>query len=182
MAVAGVVLGHWLAYVLAVPNVHLRAEVISASGHSYWLGAVKAAVVLGLTAIGAVVLRHLRCAVRGEPALGERFSSLALRLSVLQVTAFTAMEVIERLAAGAPVSQMLGHHLFLVGVAVQIGVALGGALVLLWLGRAAARIRDAIRTVSLPRPATRASRPRSIDGQPVLALSGAAGVRGPPLA
>src|SRR5205823_2832840 len=43
MAAAGVVAGHWLAYVLAVPASAERARVLIASGHGYWSLAIKAA-------------------------------------------------------------------------------------------------------------------------------------------
>ncbi len=140
VALSGVVLGHWLTYLFAIPEPHVRAEILAASGHSYWLLAIKCAVVLGLTALGTVFLRHLGGALRREHRGPERFSSVVVRLSVLQVVAFMAMEIAERLAAGAPVAEMFQHHLLFLGLAVQVLVAFAGALVLLWFGRAAARI------------------------------------------
>jgi hypothetical protein len=179
-AVVGVVLGHWLAYSLAVPAPTLRAEILAASGHSYWLLAMKAALVLGLVALGTVLIRHLGARVRGEQAVAETLPWLAARLAGLQVLAFTAMEVTERIAAHQAAGQMFRHHIFLLGVAVQLAVAVAVAFVLLWFARAARRIVSAIAIRTSPGPpaaSTRfdlqlAPRPR--------AMSGAASVRGPP--
>src|SRR5437773_1911712 len=58
VAAAGVVLGHWAAYVVAIPQTAPRDTVLNASGHAYWLGAVRVATVLGLSALGAVAIRQ----------------------------------------------------------------------------------------------------------------------------
>ncbi|TMK96426.1 MAG: hypothetical protein E6G40_11905 [Actinobacteria bacterium] len=174
MAAAGVVLGHWLTYVFAVPDAQVRTEILAASGHSYWLLAIKAAVVL------TVFLRHLGAATRGEPTVADRLIALAARLSIAQLVAFTAMEVAERIAAGTPVAAMFGHHLFVLGLAVQIVVAFAGAFFLLWFGRAAARICQAITARSPSRAAALGARPSLLLVRPVPVLAGAGGVRGPP--
>jgi hypothetical protein len=180
MAVAGVVLGHWLAYLFAVPDSLVRAEILAASGHSYWLLAVKAAVVLGFVSLGTVFVRHLGAQSPGERAGSDRLVSLAARLSFVQVLAFTAMEVTERVAAHAPVAEMFGHHLFVLGLAVQVVVAFGGALILLWFGRAAARLCAVLRPLSVSRPAAARVWPDLPSARPVEVLAGAGGVRGPP--
>src|SRR5262245_52695791 len=105
-ATAGVVLGHWLSYVLALPETRLRGEVLVASGHGYWRTAVKIAVVAVVAALGTVAARHLNDRGRADAPLPERLSSLTLRLAVLQVVGFTAMEVTERLAFGVPIGGM----------------------------------------------------------------------------
>ena len=180
MAAAGVVLGHWLTYVFAVPDAQVRTEILAASGHSYWLLAIKAAVVLGFVSLSTVFLRHLGAATRGEPTVADRLIALAARLSITQLVAFTAMEVAERIAAGAPVAAMFGHHLFVLGLAVQIVVGFAGAFFLLWFGRAAARICQAITARSPSRPAPSAARPSLLLVRPVPVLAGAGGLRGPP--
>jgi len=169
-AVAGVVMGHWLAYVLAVSDPHVRAEVLAASGHSYWVLAIKVAVVLGLTALGTVLFRHLGARTRGGEPPEEPFSWIAARLSTLQVVAFTAMEVTERLVVGAPVAHMFHHHLFIMGLAIQLLVACAGALLLLWFTR-----------LSFPRPvAVRAVRLDLQTAPPVDPVRDGVGLRGPP--
>jgi len=181
MAIVGVVLGHWLAYVLAVPDPHVRTEVLAASGHSYWLLAIKAAVVLGLTSLGTILLRYLLGRVRGDRPADDRLVSVVLRLSFLQVLAFAAMEVTERVAAGAPVGEMFQHHIFLLGLAVQLLISCAGAFVLLWFARAAKRICDALLpTASAPAPALLAPRAVRHSLRPLSPLCGATGLRGPP--
>jgi hypothetical protein len=180
-AVAGVVLGHWLTYVLAVTDPHVRAEVLAASGHSYWVLAVKVAVVLVFAALGTVLLRHLGGRSRPEETAEEPFSWIAARLSVLQVVAFAAMEVTERLVVGAPIAHMLHHHLFLMGVAVQLLVACAGGLVLLWFSRAADRVADALGRPRLPRQAAvQTVRIEFQTASPVDPVGGGVGLRGPP--
>jgi hypothetical protein len=180
LAAAGVVVGHWVAYVAALPQASPRTSVLRASGHGYFLGAVKLGAVLGLSALGAVVIRQFVAVARStRPAL-HPYTRVVSQLAILQVLGFTAMEVIERLAWHAPVAGMFGHHVFILGLAVQFLVASLGALVLLWLGRAAARA--AVALLGRPRPATPVVRffQRSRQQRPAFALSGAAGVRGPP--
>jgi hypothetical protein len=180
MAVAGVVLGHWLAYAFAVPEPHVRDQILAASGHSYWVLAVKTAVLLGLTSLGSVLVRHLSGRVRGVQPAGERLSWLAVRLGIIQVVAFTAMEITERLFAHVAVGHMLQHHLFLLGLAVQVALAWVGAFVLLLFGRAAARISQALAGRSFPRVAVAVSFPSATASRSAGALAGAAGLRGPP--
>jgi hypothetical protein len=180
IAGAGVVLGHWAAYVVAMPQAAPRATVLTASGHAYWLGAVKLAVVLGLSAVGAVVIRQFVAPTRSTRAALHPYTRLVSQLAILQVLGFTAMEIIERMAAHAPVAAMFGHHIYILGLAVQFLVAPIGALVLLWVGRAAAHV--AVALLRRPRRITSTVRfiARSPDRRPIVALTGAAGVRGPP--
>jgi len=180
-AVGGVVLAHWLAYVLAVPTAHVRAEVLAASGHSYWVLAIKLAVVLGLAAFGTVFLRHLGGRAGGRESEEGSFSSIAARLSLLQVLAFTAMEVMERLVVGAPVAHLFHHRIFLMGLALQLIVASVGALLLLWFGRAAERVAEALGRPPLPRPsAVRIIRMELHTASPVDPVRDGVGLRGPP--
>lgn len=180
-ATGGVIVGHWLSYLLALPETRLRGEVLLASGHGYWLSAVKIAVVALVAALGTVAIRHLSGRERSGGPFGERLSSLTLRLAVLQLLGFTAMEVTERIAFGAPVGAMFTHHLYVLGLAVQILVAAVGAVVLLWFARTADRVRSAVLGKRLRVVTRRAAivHVPSFVRRPVL-LVGAAGLRGPP--
>jgi hypothetical protein len=75
---------------------------------------------------------------------------------------------------------MFAHHLFFLGLAVQFLVAAAGATALMWFGRAAARVVQALRSAPLPRPSAARLIPRAIVVLLPPALCGAAGVRGPP--
>jgi hypothetical protein len=181
VAVGGVVLAHWLAYDLAVPAAHVRAEVLAASGHSYWVLAIKLAVVLGLAALGTLFLQHVVRPARGWESGQEAFSLIAARLSLLQVVAFTAMEVTERLLVGAPVAHLFHHRIFLMGLALQLIVAVAGALLLMWFGRAAARVSDALHRPPLPRPTAVRTVPIELQtASPVDPVRDGVGLRGPP--
>jgi hypothetical protein len=182
VAVGGAVLAHWLAYVLAIPAAHTRAEVLAASGHSYWVMAIKLAVVLGLAALGALFLRHLGRPPSTWESGQEAFSAIAARLSLLQVTAFIAMEVTERLMVGAPVAHLFHHRLFLMGLALQLIVASAGALLLLWLSRTAERVAEALGRPRLPRPRPAVLRTICVEIQaiPVDPVRHGVGLRGPP--
>jgi hypothetical protein len=181
VAAAGVILGHWLSYRLAVPDGGMRHHVLAETGHSYWLLAVRAAILLGLVGAGLIAGRQIRTA-RPYRAAVERYVDAALRLAVLQVSGFAAMEVAERAVSGAPIGGMFVHHLFLLGVAVQVLVACAGGLAVVALSRAGRRIGLALRprhpmvrarALAIPH---RVAPPRP---RPLL-LAGAAGVRGPP--
>ena len=183
VAVGGVVLAHWLAYVLAIPGAHARSQVLAASGHSYWVTAIKFAVVLGLAALGALFLRHLDRSPRTWESGQEAFSRIATRLSLLQVMAFIAMEVTERLVVGAPVAHLFHHRLFLIGLALQLIVASGGALLLLWFSRTAERVAEALGRPLLPRPRPAVLRTIRIEIQTILPVDpvrDGVGLRGPP--
>jgi len=180
MAAAGVVLGHWLTYRVALPNVRIRSEILAASGHGYWLLAVRAAVVLALVSLATVFVRHLDARDLHVSSGADRLVALAARLALVQVTGFLVMEVAERFVVGAPVLQLLGHHLFVLGLLVQVLVAFAGSLVLLWFGRAVASVVR-ILSAEFPRePAVRSVWPPLHVVCPPLALAGAGGVRGPP--
>jgi hypothetical protein len=180
-AVGGVVLAHWLAYVLAIPAAHVRAEVLAASGHSYWVLGVKLAVVLGLAAFGTAFLRHVGRVAPGGESGRDAFSPIATRLIFLQVIAFTAMEVTERLVVGAPLAHLFHHRIFLMGLALQLIVGAAGALLLLWLGRAAERVAEALARPRLPRPAAVRTVPIELRAMsPLDPVRDGVGLRGPP--
>jgi hypothetical protein len=180
MAAAGVVLGHWLTYFIAIPKPFVRTDVLARSGHGYWLFAVQLAVVLGVVAVGALVLSQVRSLAEGLPPEHDRFARSAFRLAALQVAAFTAMEVVERLLAGASVAGMFQHHLFVFGLTIQLFVAVAGALILRWFGRTAVRIVQGLfGSARHARPLTFVVPERDSFLRP-LVLAGAAGSRGPP--
>ena len=125
LAMAGLVLGHVLAYLIAVPDPHQRAFVLQRTGHDYLPALAEAALVLALAGIAAVVIRAFAPGARGG---SERFSRLAGRLTLVQVLAFGGLEVVERIVAGAPLPHLASDHILVVGMAVQVVVAVAGAV------------------------------------------------------
>ena len=70
VAVAGAVVGHMVAYVLAVPSPTVRVALLGATGHAYWNVAIAAAVVLGLASLATTLRRRFRAGLlsSGRPA------------------------------------------------------------------------------------------------------------------
>jgi hypothetical protein len=150
-AAAGLLVGHTLSYLIAIPDPHHRDLLLHATGHAYLPAAAQAALLLALAAVAAVVARAW--SGRGT-APTERITPLAATLAAIQVGAFVGQEVLERLIAGAPFGDLVHDHLLPIGIAVQIAVALGGAVLLRWLARTSARAVSALSRIrtSLPRP------------------------------
>jgi hypothetical protein len=129
VAAAGLLLGHWLTYLLDVPS-HARDQVLQATGHGYLTTAGRMAAVTAAASLAIVFLGRL---TRREP--GAPFIAIAGRLAAVQISAFVAMEVLERLSAGATMHDLT--TILPVGVAAQAVVALAGAWLLQLVLRAA---------------------------------------------
>ena len=147
-AVAGLVLGHALAYVLAMPDPHHRDLVLARTGHDYLPAAAQLALILAFagaaaTAMGGILSRR--------EAASDRWLTLAVRLAVVQASAFAGQEVVERIATGAPLADLVHQHLLVAGLAAQVVVAFAGSAVLRWIARSSARLADA-RWTPLPTP------------------------------
>jgi hypothetical protein len=163
VALAGLVLGHALAYALAVPDPLHRDLLLERTGHAYLPLVGEAAMVLLLAGVAALVARSWSS--RGRRDAVEGFAPIAGLLAAVQVTAFLGQEVLERLVAGAPLSELGGDHVLSIGIGVQVGTALVGAVVLRWLARTSARLVEAVRAVraALPRPRLAVAMPMSSD-------------------
>ena len=158
VAMAGVVVGHSLAYFTALPNASARAELLARTGHSYWTGAV----LLALAVSAVAFARHIRDHVRlhltedvTEDATGQNHLLVALWLAAMQVSAYAVIEVTERLASGYPIQQMFHSALPLIGVATQILVAFASTLLLRLLARAAEALAGTLARSFAPSPSPR---------------------------
>jgi drug/metabolite transporter (DMT)-like permease len=147
-AVAGLVLGHALAYVLAMPDPHHRDLVLARTGHDYLPTAAQLGLILAFAAAAAAAAGGILS--RREVA-SDRWLTLAMRLAVVQASAFAGQEVVERIATGAPLADLVHQHLLVAGLAAQVVVAFAGSAVLRWIARSAARLADA-RWTPLPIP------------------------------
>lgn len=139
-AVAGLVLGHALSYVIAVPDPLHRDLLLQHTGHHYLPAFGQAALMLFLAAIATVVFRRSRSDAGGA----ERLAPLAARLALVQVGAFTAQEVLERSISGSGFADLREARILIVGVIVQVAVALAGATLLRWLARASDRLGEVL--------------------------------------
>lgn len=175
LAAAGTVLGHWLAYLIAIPASPNRARVLAQSGHGYWLLAVQVATALAAIGLALLAVRRLR-ARAPQPPLTFAFHRLAL----YQASMFVGVEIVERLIVGVPMSQLFGHDVFFFGLLVQVVVAALGARFLRWFERTVERFAEVFRrhTPRLPRVRIPLQRTHPVRLVPVLA--GAAGLRSPP--
>ena len=177
-AAAGLVLGHALAYLIAIPDPHQRVFALQRTGHAYLPALDQAVLMLMVAGVGAVVVRAFSHPDRGAT---DRFGRLARVLVVAQTCAFAAQEVLERLVSRAPLGGLAHDHILVTGIAVQIVVAIVAASILWLFARTATRLAAVVAArASLPRvrvvfalPVT-ARRPHA----PLFATAGS--VRAPP--
>jgi hypothetical protein len=128
IAFFGVFVGHAITYVLLAGNPVVRSTMLRATGHGYLPATVHAALALAVIGLAGVFLAGL-----GSPR--STGSGLVRNVATFQVLCFAAIEVAERLAARAPLHDLI--HVLPVGTVVQIGVAIVVALVIRCLLRAA---------------------------------------------
>src|SRR6185312_850992 len=107
-AFVGLIVGHLLSYLIAIPDAARRDAVLAESGHAYLHLAGDIAVVLAFAAVVTVALRAASGRGAAELPSGLR---LAWRLGALQAGAFVAIEVGERLVSGAGLGGLFADHL-----------------------------------------------------------------------
>jgi len=138
VAAAGAVVGHMLAYALAVPEGAARLALLLTTGHAYWSAAIAAGLVLGFVSLATTVLRHFRAGLLpGQPRPAMPLGRLAAQLAGFQVAIYLVQEMLERVAVGAPLASMLEARLLGVGVVVQVAIAFCLAVLLRTAGAAA---------------------------------------------
>lgn len=125
VAGAGLVLGHWLAYSIGMPQAHMRDELLRSTGHDYLPYATQVALLTG--ALGLVGLFFTRLTQR--EARGP-FGADVAKLAAVQSAAFVAMEVGERLLSGSSLHDLTHGPLLVIGLGVQLVLAVAGALTL----------------------------------------------------
>jgi uncharacterized membrane protein len=145
-ALAGVVLGHMLAYLAVFPHAADRRAVLAVTGHSYWATAEAIAIVCALVSVLGTIARHVGLAKRHEPAhdAWAHYRSSALQLAALQSAIFLVQETLERVHVGAPLSGLLHDGFIGVGIVMQVLVAMVLALILTVLGLTAEAIGRAL--------------------------------------
>jgi hypothetical protein len=162
VAVAGAVVGHMVAYVLAVPSPTVRVALLGATGHAYWTAAIAAATVLGLASLAETMRRRFRAGLLARhPQPGERLGRVAAQLAGFQIAIYLVQEALERLEAGIAPQALLDRRLLVTGVLVQTAIALVLAVLVTVAGRAAEAVGRALR---------RPHRQLAQTAQPLLAL------------
>lgn len=171
---AGVCAGHVLDYVV-VAGPH-RDAFLHRTGHGYFGGATLIAAAAAGFAVALTAILGYRA---GRAGRGRPIRVTAARLALIQVLAFAGLEILERVAAGASLSDL--GLLLAIGVPIQGLGAVVIALLLAVVRRAAeaagrrASPRRALRTGSRPvrvpedplLPRGRRVRPITLRGPPV---------------
>jgi hypothetical protein len=181
LAVTGMVVGHSVAYWAAAPSKVTRSAFLHATGHAYWNAAVLGAVLGGLWFTADHVVRLFLAGRRAIPTPATP-ADLTAVLRVLQITLFVALEVGERVAAGVPLSSILGHRVFVLGILLQLVIAPALARLVGFIGsaaRAAGRATHSDAVISAPGITSLAVAYASpcTSGVPATPC----GIRGPPL-
>jgi hypothetical protein len=181
VAVAGAVVGHMVAYALAVPSPTVRVALLGATGHAYWTAAIAAASVLGLASLATTMRRRFRAgllASRPQPA--ERLGRVARQLAGFQLAIYLIQETLERLEAGISPDALVNGRLLVTGVVVQTAIALVLAVVVVAAGRVAEAAGRALRPP--PRPVEPTALPvvDLVVGWPSRLLAAGLGSRAPP--
>ncbi len=181
LGLAGLGLAHVLEYLALMPDAGHRAQVLATTGHDYLPSALGVVGFLAAVAIATVFLRGFGAGAGGlsaEPSAGPDWVRL---LPLAQVLAFVAVEVGERVAAGASLAGLA--PVLILGLPLQVLAGVAGGWVLAAAARAGTRLARALASRS---PFAR-RRPspgwRLLTLTPPLALlaGGPTPARGPPL-
>jgi hypothetical protein len=181
LASFGIVVGHTLTYWAVSPDGEHREALLASTGHAYWGAAVGVGVMGALWAVAAQIIRGIRLATSSADREVAR-GSFATRLALLQVVGFVVTEVIERVAAGEPISMtaLLEHDTLLLGIVVQLAVALTLGRIIEWVGETTRRVAEWLSG----RPVLPSVQPvrwsASDVGFPATEPPRAGGIRGPP--
>lgn len=169
-SVAGLLAGHFAGYLAAVPSEASRHSVLAGSGHAY-LGS---AVVFGLLAALTTLAGSIWLGYRYRPL---RVIPVALRLAIIQVPSYFAMELAERWIAGGSFDRFA--LLLALGLVAQVAVAFVAAAIIVALAYTGKQIRE-LTTRAKKRIVTESR--RSPESRPILQseLIGYAPIRGPP--
>lgn len=133
LAFGGLVGGHALAYALVAPDPHVHTSLLAETGHRYFDWLVVPAVALFVAALVAAGARRWQTS-----GPDRRAGRLALRLTPLQVAGFLILEAGERVLQGGSPAIILGEQAVVVGVFVQVLVALAAALLVVLVSEVAA--------------------------------------------
>ena len=179
LAAGGVVVSHWLAYLLAVPDAHSRADILAATGHRYWIWVVAVAFGAFVAALSCYTMGVLRA---GSPGRGSYDAGgVTVRLIALHVPGLLLLESAERVLSHGHVHvlSLLSEPAVVMGLVVQMLVALaGGMLVRLW-ARAVVLLRSS-REPHVRRSGSCRVRLYGVVLPPRRPLLGAATLRAPP--
>jgi hypothetical protein len=125
---AGVLCGHVLTYLLAIPDPARRAAVLADTGHVWWAPAVLVGAVLAVGGVVWVLAGRLSEA-GGDPRGRDLAAWLAPRLAACQLVLFAVIEVAERVLTGHALSDLVHHEIVEHGLLAQVVVAVALTMV-----------------------------------------------------
>jgi hypothetical protein len=176
VAVGGVLAGHWLTYLAVAPTAGSRAVILHETGHAYLGMANDLALVVALAALATMFIGQLT-----RPAPAGQVQGLTARVVRFQVSAFVLLEVLERVTAGSPLTELIHTDILPIGIAAQVGIGYVAALAIGWLLHTADRVAAVFGRAAAP---PRRLVPRPLQPELAFVPAGrhlsAAGVRGPP--
>jgi hypothetical protein len=176
VAAAGLLAGHALTYLIAAPQADRRASLLAHSGHGY-LGLITEPILA--FAVVATIALFLRGLTR--PAAEVRPGSVAVSLIALQCAGFLSMEIVERVASGAPLTPLLHAWILPVGLLAQSVLGALSGWILHLVVRAAEIVAEALGRRVFPQP-TSVAVPSGRSFVPhALRAARAEGQRAPPL-
>lgn len=123
IAPGGVMIGHSLTYLLALPDPAERAAVMAASSHEWWRLGTVVGPVLAAAAVAVLMVTILRRPPDGGRFRRELSRWLWPRMAAFQLSLFVVIETVERAIAGDPLSGNLYHETIEHGVLAQVIVA-----------------------------------------------------------
>lgn len=167
LGAAGLLGGH------AISTWLVRGSTDAAGVHGYLEGSLQVGVIAAVVGLAAILTGLLVRPDRALPATGP----LVVRLASLQVVALVAMETGERLAAGAPLTDLAWA--LPVGALVQVVLALAAGLALGWVLRTTARVMAAATPARTARVRLAWALPVTVGANLTPSL-GATGARAPP--
>jgi hypothetical protein len=172
LAGGGVLLAHHLTYSLAGGHVSAGVEA-AAAGHAYLRAATDLILALSVIGAAAIALPHGATGPTGR-------LDLARRIFVFQASTFLAMEVLERVFAGASVSDLA--IVLPIGIAVQLPIAVAIAGVITWVIDSGRQLASTLARAAFPRVrSTPSPLVSSVLLPPVPVTGREARPRGPPL-
>jgi hypothetical protein len=179
LAAFGIVVAHCIAYILVAPEGEDRALLMDATGHRFWGLVFAFALGAAVAGMSFLLVRFFHPSTAHHRKL-TLFGFAAPRLMALQLGGFVLLEAIERIFMGEGAHAIL-EPVVILGLAVQVGVALAAALILCLLTKTLHALLSPTHLPSssaeraLPRPTTRWLKPSLAPG------TGAGTWRGPPL-
>jgi hypothetical protein len=183
LACAGVVAAHWIAYLIAPPDGHSHAEGMAATGHRMWPYVMALAAGSLVAALSGFVSNRIGAAPSASGRTLWRYA--ALRLAPVQVVAFVALELLERMLFADPAHStgLFSEPVLWVGLGVQVLCALAGAAFLVLFARTIDLIQELLGRRSAP-AGDAPARPKPLFTQlhvrPLVMAAGGPTFRGPP--